>query len=1011
MRTTITTDNTGSDLDLLFTNNSVFVSTETPGLLNGEGAKNSVGEKYGYSWKVTDSTRVFYQWRDIKKEGAKSYDILYEKQKALKLPFSFPFYGGLYDTIWISRNGYVAVVQPTADVFTGEFRKDDGIRGMIAPFYSNLVPDGPDNHIWVLSDTDRVFVFWDGFRGEEVNTSGGNIYFQLELVKDGSIFFHYRSVNYFTHGLNYGLESPDESETFETYRSWVLHWGIVDDSTTIAIFPPLRDRLAGGMTQSFNLLLDGRKVFRPGTYHDTLVLQTNSMDAPEKLIPVTLNVTGTAVIPAPDSIVWDEVIFTPDKKIRQRFYLTNTGHDIAEVSSIRGTGMYEFRFYDEKGNEIKKTSTGTLFRPIVVKPWDRIPVELEVVVHEQTPVEGSLTFSGNFSSVTTPVIARVVESPLFSWDATDQQYTPVNTLKPAYSFTMRNDGTTPLRYHLVPAVVPTGEGGENPPPEVDELGYYTFEQPVTVDSLARESKEKADGYERPLIPVLLAFANEFTAPAGGFYLTHIKVNGIFKSLEEYISIRVYKGGDEPMQGELVYKQEFPTYRYVLQQWVYFPLAFPLRFEEGEKFYIVVMPPMASEYLGYDIAPNEQAAATSWAANYRSWSQDRPWNWQQYNSMLRLYKIRALTAAGEGLWLELDNMNGTLRQGETVTVTATADPVLAGKGHHKAIVRASTNDIDHPVNEFSIEMDVNGPPDLLYRPNMYTDTVKTRETDTLVLNYVFEDPEGEAMDISLDPHGETLRPVLVRTGPQTAQLIFRTDYNSAGTYQYTVTLTDSAGNKVSDNILLKVEDKNRPPVLNPDYSLIRLNMAGPEGGLMTIDPVSLFSDPDGDELTVLAGNYTPDMLDMALGYRYIDLHPLQPGTGFVVFGADDGKEDGFVVYGIYVQIIDDASQTGTVADGYPAGAAELITQGETFSVYPNPVTTLSANFIYKLEEAGEVSFEVYDMRGIRQLTLQAGEQEEGIYTHKIDVAGLAAGIYICKLVVNGHVIGSTNLIVK
>ncbi len=368
---TITTDNTGSDLDLLFTNNSVFVSTETPGLLNGEGAKNSVGEKYGYSWKVTDSTRVFYQWRDIKKEGAKSYDILYEKQKALKLPFSFPFYGGLYDTIWISRNGYVAVVQPTADVFTGEFRKDDGIRGMIAPFYSNLVPDGPDNHIWVLSDTDRVFVFWDGFRGEEVNTSGGNIYFQLELVKDGSIFFHYRSVNYFTHGLNYGLESPDESETFETYRSWVLHWGIVDDSTTIAIFPPLRDRLAGGMTQSFNLLLDGRKVFRPGTYHDTLVLQTNSMDAPEKLIPVTLNVTGTAVIPAPDSIVWDEVIFTPDKKIRQRFYLTNTGHDIAEVSSIRGTEMYEFRFYDEKGNEIKKTSTGTLFRPIVVKPWDR----------------------------------------------------------------------------------------------------------------------------------------------------------------------------------------------------------------------------------------------------------------------------------------------------------------------------------------------------------------------------------------------------------------------------------------------------------------------------------------------------------------------------------------------------------------------------------------------------------------------------------------------------------------
>jgi hypothetical protein len=280
-----------------------------------------------------------------------------------------------------------------------------------------------------------------------------------------------------------------------------------------------------------------------------------------------------------------------------------------------------------------------------------------------------------------------------------------------------------------------------------------------------------------------------------------------------------------------------------------------------------------------------------------------------------------------------------------------------------------------------------------------------------MNYVFEDPEGEKMTLTLDDHDQSLSPLLEQTGPETAQLTLRTDYESAGVYHYAVTLTDSAGNEVHDEILLKVEDKNRPPVLNPDYSFIRLNMAGAEGGLLTIDPAELFSDPDDDELTVLAGNYTPDMLDMALGYRYIDLHPLQTGIGFVVFGADDGKENGFVVYGIYVQIIDDATRTGTGTDGSPIEVEQLLGDGEMITVYPNPVTTGNANILYKLEERADISFDLYDMRGVKRRSMKAGLQEEGIYSRSLDMSNLPAGMYICKLRADGKVLYTVNIMVR
>ncbi len=1000
----------GVDLNYMF-KNSAFAKVKADDILLAEGAKPDTIPLYGYSWKFSDSTKVFYKWKNLKKDGV-PYDIKADEPVAYKLPFKFPFYGEIFDTVWVSRNGYVSVIEPEKDIFVGYFKPDDGVRGIIAPFIANLVPGEEDSRVWIQEEDDRVYFLWDGYRGFDVNSSGGNIYFQLEIVNDGSIYFHYLSINDYTHGLNYGLESPDESETFEHYRTWILSWGQLDDTLTVAIAPPLRDKVEDAKTKKLDLVLSAEEIYRPGTYQDTVYLWTNSLAKPGMAIPVTLNVIGTPDLVVPDTLNWEQEIYYDGLNIRKKFVISNVGHDIAVVKTIKSTGLYKFDLYDENGNKIDRTSNGTLFDPISIEPWEELKLEVEVSVNEFADINGEIIFAGNFANDTAKVTAKIVESPVFVWDATDQSYSLNNTDLPVYTFTLENRGETEMNYKVVPAVMPVIEEGEEPDSIVNEIGYYQFEQPLTVDSLNVETKEKADGYETPQIEVSLAFANEFIAPEGGFYLTHLKVNGIFKELKKYISIQIWKGGDEPMKGKLVYKQEFVTYRYVQEEWVYFPLEFPVVLEEGEKYYLVVIPPYASRYIGYDIATSQDIAAKSWAANYRSWSDDRPWNWAQYTNLMRSYKIRGLTAAGDNLWIELDNLKGVIKGGESVQVNASIYPKLAGGGEHTGMIKAFTDDVNHSSDEIKIELNVNGAPEIKFRPNMYDDTVKVVETETLAVNYIFEDPEGEAMTFTLDTTEFDFRPEVKMTGPNSAQLIYTPGYHDAGVYDYAITLSDEAGNIVKDNVVIEVVDKNRPPEFNTDYEIITLNMAGPDGGMLTIDPNDMFSDPDGDQLQMYAGNYTPDIVDMALGLYYIDLHPLQVGTGFLVFAADDGKENGFVVYGVYVQVIDDESLVETSPDSFEDKAAEkLVGDGRQFALFPNPVTGPVANAVYKLEEDAEVVIDIFNIDGRKEKTIYKGSQGEGIYTETLNVGSLSSGLYFCKLTANGKVVGTIKFFVK
>ena len=249
---------------------------------------------------------------------------------------------------------------------------------------------------------------------------------------------------------------------------------------------------------------------------------------------------------------------------------------------------------------------------------------------------------------------------------------------------------------------------------------------------------------------------------------------------------------------------------------------------------------------------------------------------------------------------------------------------------------------------------------------------------------------------------------MQTDNNLAQLEVRTGYDSQGYYEIPVSVSDQFGNITTDMIRVIVEDVNRTPVFNQEYGVITLNIADPLA-VYTIDPMDMFTDPDGDELQLLAGNLTPEVIDLALGVYYADIHPLTTGTGYLLFGADDGKENGFVIAEVYVLIINDPNAAGASTDGF--GEIPGLDEKEQMRIYPNPVSNGIANIVLKVEEDSYIQLGVFDMNGRKFFDEINGLRNKGVYNVEMDVSSLDPGLYFCRYMVNGQLRNVSRLVVR
>ncbi|MCA6074315.1 S8 family serine peptidase [Fulvivirga sedimenti] len=994
-------------LDYKFENSRFVAADSTPsGLALGSNKSPDFEGIYGYTTHVSEKLGADYKWNDIRIVGevVTPPDGTHYK---IDLPFSFPYYGDSYNTIWVSNKGYVTVIEPLADPENASFEMNDGVRGMIAPFWSDIVPPSDNGGLFIEKFEDRIYLQWENYKGRNSNISGGDVTFQLEITDEGFIYFHYKRVDDWGGLVKYGLESPDESEVVEDPLAIIVSYAPFTDETTYSLIPPLKGTLDVAETLDLNLVISAENIFVPGVYRDSLVLRTNSKVQEDLIVPVELHVIGSPVLTRPDTLAWEEVVFRDGLKISQEMVLSNSGHDILLLENLKSDNLGGVEFLDQDGNRIIRNGSGNLLNPIRINPWEQVKITVSLPVPQQSDLQGSILLAGNFGNQSVHLKADIVPSPVFNWDASDQVFDLLETETQSFSFSIQNEGLSRLRYQLVPAVVPDNEESDSLR-IIDEIGHFSGSSPITIDSLARDWNEKADAVFTPwVVGPNLSFANSYVAPENGFYITHIKTYNYLDKINEYVRISIYVDGDLPEEGQLVYDEKFVIDRVVDEEWIYFPLKEPFVIPAGKKFFIAVAQPVSSKYMGYDVSTDEEKLKYTFSGVYTG-NDSYYWYPSSEQSEKWVWKIRPLTAAGENQWLELDAFNGDLLPGRSAIVNALIDPLKAGSGVHSAKLLVKSNDVNRSSDQFSVTINVNGAPRFEFYPNMYEEQIEIQETEKRTLNYLFSDPENDVMTLKLgDIAANTPEITLQQTGDISAQLTISTGYEDAGEYVIPVVIMDDKGNEVYDAVIINVIDKNRPPVFNEEFSEFQLNLAG--DGSLTIDPFELFYDPDGDDLQIYAGNYTPQILDMALGSRYISLIPREIGTAQLVFAADDGKENGYVLNESFVQVIDDPDAAeGETSDN---GLKTDIKGEYVFSVQPNPVTNGQAKLVYYLENTSNVKIIISDLQGRVYETIDQSDLHEGSHSTLLNLSKVPRGMILCTLWVNESVSQTFKLIIR
>ncbi|MFC1862916.1 S8 family serine peptidase [Thermodesulfobacteriota bacterium] len=122
-------------------------------------------------------------------QGWKADDRSWQYQ----LPFSFPFFGSQYDTVYVCSNGFLDFTSSSADNLNS--MDDFKSRVMIAPLWDDINTNsssqqGGDIHIYSPSDA-TVCIYWTG----ESYETGGPINVAVILYEDGRIQFDYGEGN------------------------------------------------------------------------------------------------------------------------------------------------------------------------------------------------------------------------------------------------------------------------------------------------------------------------------------------------------------------------------------------------------------------------------------------------------------------------------------------------------------------------------------------------------------------------------------------------------------------------------------------------------------------------------------------------------------------------------------------------------------------------------------------------------------------------------------------------
>ena len=220
----------------------------------------------------------------------------------IPLSFPFPFYGNLYDSLWILTNGVLSFYPWELRFVNQPLPWAQGYFRLTAPLWSNLTLN-QNSKIYLFQSSDSIVVSFVDLKHFK---TGALFTFQVILTKPGSIDFQYEKLSQSNDTATVGIQNEDgTSALLISYNQDYLR-----DSLRISINPPflqvspMKGKINPGENQTIKLTFDSYFLWQ-GLFKGKL--KVFSQDKNHSLnplsLPVVLNVdTTTSVQNTPEQI-------------------------------------------------------------------------------------------------------------------------------------------------------------------------------------------------------------------------------------------------------------------------------------------------------------------------------------------------------------------------------------------------------------------------------------------------------------------------------------------------------------------------------------------------------------------------------------------------------------------------------------------------------------------------------------------------------------------------------------
>jgi subtilisin family serine protease len=249
-------------------------------------------DAYGYTWDdSSEPDGPEYNFIDISDYGFELENLNWDETRG---PygigyFEFPFYGNVFNSVYIASNGFISFTERARGMFTTPLPDTSGPENLISPFWNEFYPPG-GGAVYYYSAEDSFIVMWEDLV-DPYNL--GPFTFELILQPKGIITFQYLALpaQYIRNTI--GIQNHDKNIGLQI--SYNQHW--LSPGTAIKIKPnwltlePITAIVDPGQTANLAVHLSA-EFLEEGTYSGSIIANTWDIyhRAPQITIPVVFHV-------------------------------------------------------------------------------------------------------------------------------------------------------------------------------------------------------------------------------------------------------------------------------------------------------------------------------------------------------------------------------------------------------------------------------------------------------------------------------------------------------------------------------------------------------------------------------------------------------------------------------------------------------------------------------------------------------------------------------------------------